>query len=110
MEYVQGQGQIIPGLEKQLVDMKAGDAKKIEVKCAEAYGDFDPKAFQEIPRSKFPDNAELVTGMVVPVKDKNGRQFTSTIHELKDENVVLNFNHPLAGKDLTFDIKIVSVE
>jgi peptidylprolyl isomerase len=110
LEYVQGQGQIISGLEKQVKEMAAGEEKRITIACAEAYGDVDPNAFKEIEKGKFPENLELFVGKVVPVQDGQGRQFTTTIHEIRDENVVLNLNHPLAGKDLQFDVKLVSVE
>ena len=110
LEYIQGQGQIIPGLESQVKDMAAGEEKTIDVKCGDAYGEVDPNAFQEISKDKFPDGTDLFEGMVVAVKDKDGRRFNTTIHELKDERVVLNLNHPLAGKNLQFAVKVVSVE
>ena len=110
LEYIQGQGQIIPGLENRVKEMTAGEEKTIDVKCGEAYGEVDPNAFQEISKDKFPEGTNLFQGMVVAVKDKDGRRFNTTIHELKEERVVLNLNHPLAGKDLQFAIKVVSVE
>ncbi len=110
LEYIQGQGQIIPGLESQVKEMAAGEEKTIDVKCGDAYGELDPNAFQEISKDKFPDGTDLFEGMVVAVKDKDGRRFNTTVHELKDERVVLNLNHPLAGKDLQFAVKVVSVE
>lgn len=110
LEYVQGQGQIIKGLEKQLQGMKVGDEKTIKVSSEEAYGPVDPKAFQEIPHSAFPPNIDLKVGMMIPLQDKQGHPFPTVVKEIKKDTVVLNFNHPLAGKDLVFKVKIVGIQ
>ena len=110
MEYTQGQGQIIPGLEKEMAGMTSGEEKKIDLKAVDAYGEVNPEAVQEVPRSMFPSDLKLQAGMAIPLQDKEGRQFTAVLEEIRDEIAVLNFNHPLAGKDLSFDIKIVNVE
>ncbi|MCG8571689.1 MAG: peptidylprolyl isomerase [Spirochaetes bacterium] len=110
LEYTQGEGHIIPGLESQLAGMKIGDEKKVEVKAAEGYGERDPQAIQEVGKGIFPDDFELKTGMMIPLQDNQGRQFSAMIHEIKDEAVVLDLKHPLAGKNLTFEVKIVSID
>src|SRR3989338_5359473 len=95
IEFVQGQGQIIPGLEKQLEGLKAGEAKTINVVYTEAYGAFDPKAFQEVPKTLFPLNVDIKVGMMLPLLDKEGKSFPATVQEIKKDTVVLNMNHPL---------------
>ncbi|MBD3264731.1 MAG: peptidylprolyl isomerase [Candidatus Omnitrophica bacterium] len=110
LEYTQGQGQIIPGLEDKMQGLKTGDEKTIEVEAANAYGEVNPKAVQEVPKNMFPEDLELKPGMVLPLKDNEDRRFTATVREIKQDSVVLDLNHPLAGKDLVFDVKIVSVE
>jgi FKBP-type peptidyl-prolyl cis-trans isomerase 2 len=110
IEYVQGEGQIISGLEKQLEGLKAGDHKIIRVPSAEAYGPVNAKSFQEVPRHLFPQNVDLKVGMVIPLQDKQGHTVPTIVKEIKTDTVVLNFNHPLAGKDLVFDVKVASVQ
>lgn len=109
MTYTHGEGQIIPGLEKELTGMKVGAEKHVEVKPEEAYGPFNPKAFQEVPREKLPAEA-LKVGAVLVARSPHGENFPVRVHEIKDETVVLDLNHPLAGKTLAFDVKIVSIE
>jgi len=110
LEYVQGDGGIIPGLAKQLDGMKAGDEKDVTVEANEAYGDVDPAAFKEVPRTQLPEGMEPEPGMMLQARGPDGRPFPVKIAEVKDAVVVMDFNHPLAGKTLDFHVKIVSVE
>jgi FKBP-type peptidyl-prolyl cis-trans isomerase 2 len=109
MEYTQGEGQIIPGLEKELAGMAVGDEKKVNVKAEDAYGPVDPAAFREMPREKIPADG-LKVGTQLMVKTAEGQSFAVRVHEVKDKTVVLDMNHPLAGKALSFEIKILSIE
>lgn len=110
LAYQQGAGQIIPGLEKQMAGMKVGEEKTIMVPSAEAYGAVDPKALQEVPKTFFPADLEIKVGMVVPLKSPDGRIVPARIAEIKADTIVLDMNHPLAGKDLTFKVKVVGIE
>ena len=110
LEYVQGAGQIIPGLEKQMEGMMVGDEKTVTVLAEDAYGPVNDEAFQEIPKTMFPPDFNIQIGLVVPLQDNEGKTVPAIIHEDKDEVVVFNFNHPLAGKDLTFAVKIVDIQ
>ncbi len=110
IEYVQGDGKIIPGLSKQLEGLKAGDEKTITVPAAEGYGDVDKGAVKEVPRSMLPKDTELAVGQVFEFQSEDGVRLPGIIKEIKDQMVLLDFNHPLAGKELKFEIKIVSVE
>lgn len=107
--YVQGRGQIIPGLERQLIGLHVGDEREIMVKPEEGYGPVDPSAFVEVPKDQLPTNVTPTVGLVLRGMDPEGRMFRATIHEMKDHTVMLDLNHPLAGKTLFFKIKVVDV-
>ena len=107
LEYLHGYGQIIPGLEKALVGLTVGDSKKVTVPPAEAYGDVDMEAFEIVPRSMFPDDMELEEGLELSLRDvETDEPFDATIAEIRKDDVMLDFNHPLAGETLHFEITI----
>ena len=108
LTYIQGAGQIVKGLEQALNGLKVGDQKKVSVKPEEGYGVPDQKAFQEIPREKIPSEAQKVGAMLM-TKSPDGRGVPIRVHEVKDKTVVVDFNHPLAGKTLHFDVKIKDI-
>ena len=107
--FLQGHGNIIPGLEKAIQGMKIGESKTVSVKAAEAYGEFDPENFTEVPRTEFPAEIPLEIGTEIGVNDENGEELTAYIEEVEADKITLNFNHPLAGKDLEFKVKIVGL-
>jgi len=109
LAFTQGAQQIIPGLDKALLGMKAGDSKKVTVKPEEAYGVVDPKAEAEVPKDALPKGADIV-GTRLLARGQNGQPRPVTVKAVKDTTVVLDLNHPLAGKTLFFDVKVVSVE
>ena len=108
-QYVHGQGQIIPGLERQLAGLRVGDAKEITVRPEEAYGPVDPSAFVDIPKGQLPPNITPAVGVILQGTDPAGKPFRATIQEIKEKAVTLNLNHPLAGKTLVFKVKVVDV-
>lgn len=110
LTYTQGQGQIIPGLANELVGLKVGDEKKVVVAPENAYGIINQNAFQEVDKSSLPENVEVEVGTILQVQNEQGQSFPVKVSEVKDNTVVLDFNHPLAGKTLNFDVKIVSIE
>ena len=110
LEYTHGEGQLIPGLASQLEGMHVGDQKTVVVKPEDAYGQVNPEAIQELPKTSFPADFKPKEGMVVELKGPEGDVLPAVIMEIKDQTIVLNFNHPLAGKTLEFDVKIVSIE
>lgn len=109
-QYTHGEAKIIPGLTRQLEGLQAGDEKRIEIPPEQAYGMIDSNAFQEVPRSQLPANIEPQVGMSLQARTQEGKTVVVRISELKGDTVVIDFNHPLAGKTLTFQVKIVSVE
>ena len=109
LEFIQGTGNIIPGLERELYDMVAGDSKKVAVAPADGYGDFEKEADVDVPRSEFPDNIPMEKGIEIQVRDQDGHPMYARIDSFSDETIKLDFNHPLAGKTLNFDVTIVAV-
>jgi len=107
--YTHGEGQIVPGLEKNLKGLHVGDEKKVAVSPEEGYGVVDPNAFKEVPRSTLPPDVKIDLGMMLQAQNPNGNLLTVKVTEVKDDTVVIDFNHPLAGKTLNFDVKIVSI-
>lgn len=107
LEYLHGYGQIIPGLEKALAGLTVGDSKTVVVPAAEAYGEVDMEAFEIVPRSMFPDDMELEEGLALSLRDaETNEPFDAAIAEVRETEVMLDFNHPLAGETLHFEVKI----
>ncbi len=109
IQFIQGQGHIVPGLEKGLYGMTVGENKQITVAPTEGYGDLDPQAVVEVPRDEFPPDIPLEPSVKLQVRDRDGGLLYATIAEVGEENVKLDFNHELAGKELNFDVTIVDV-
>jgi FKBP-type peptidyl-prolyl cis-trans isomerase SlyD len=107
--FTQGAHEIIPGLEKKLSGLKVGDSKQIEVTPEEGYGPVDPQRKQEVEKAKIPEDARKV-GAKLTGQGPDGRMVFAQVTEVKDNTVVLDLNHPLAGKKLFFDIKVLKVE
>jgi FKBP-type peptidyl-prolyl cis-trans isomerase 2 len=110
LTYVVGLRNIIPGLESQLNGMHINEEKVVNVAAKDAYGDVDPKAFKEFPITSLPQGMAPKVGLVLQATAPDGSRFPATISKIDGDKVELNFNHPLAGKDLTFKVKILNVE
>lgn len=107
--FITGSGQIIPGLEKGIMGMSAGDKAEITVKPEDAYGQVNQGLIGDVPRSHFPPETELKPDMMFQSQGPDG-EISARIIEVKDENtVVVDLNHPLAGKTLHFDVNILEV-
>lgn len=104
-----GSGQIIPGLDKALPGMAAGDKKRVEIAPEEAYGHHDPQGVLEVPRSEIPADIPLELGLQLEMRDQQGRAMPVTVSALTDETVTLDANHQLAGKTLIFDFELISI-
>ena len=109
LTFTQGSEQLMPGLEKQIVGMHAGEEKKVVLKPEEAFGPTDPSAQAEVPKGMLPPES-LTVGARLMARNASGEQRPVTIKEIKDETVILDLNHPLAGKTLVFEIKVLGVE
>ena len=109
LKYTHGRQQIVPGLEKELTGMKVGGEKKVKVKPEEAYGPIDSKAFQELPKEQIPPNG-LKVGAILAAQGPEGQTIPLRIHEIKEKTVVVDLNHPMAGKTLLFDVKVLDIQ
>jgi FKBP-type peptidyl-prolyl cis-trans isomerase SlyD len=109
MSYIHGKSQIIPGLEKELSGMKVGEEKKIKIKPEDGYGPVNLDAFQEVRKDKLPPEA-LKVGTMLMAQGPQGQGIPVRVHEIKDTTVIMDLNHPMAGKTLSFDVKISEVK
>jgi len=109
LEFEVGSGMIIPGLDSALPGMAVGDKKLVNVPCADAYGPINPAMQQNVPRDGIPDDIPLDVGTTLQMQTPDGQAMPVTIVNVTEEEVTLDANHPLAGKDLNFDIELVSV-
>jgi FKBP-type peptidyl-prolyl cis-trans isomerase 2 len=109
LEITLGKGQIIPGFEKGLIDMKLNEKKTITIVKEEAYGDVVDNLIQEVKRSELPQDLTPEVGMGLVSKSPDGQERNLHVIELKEDSIVIDGNHPLAGKDLVFDLEVVSI-
>ncbi len=107
LTYTQGANQIIRGVEAAVEGMEVGQTKQVVVSPTEGYGDRDPNADHEVPKAKIPQEAKI--GTMLHGKDANGREIRPTVSAINADTVILDFNHPLAGKTLHFDLKVVNI-
>ncbi len=109
LQFIQGSGDIIPGLESQLYGMSTGETKQVSVVAKDAYGDLDPEAMVDVPRSQFPSEIPMKKGTQLQVQNNDGEVMDAYISSFTKDTVRLDFNHPLAGKQLVFDVTIVDL-
>lgn len=106
--YLHGAGNIIPGLEAELEGKGVGDSFKVRIDAANAYGERNEEMVQAVPRSSFPQEADIVVGMQFQAQGPAGAQVVSVVG-VADEEITIDANHPLAGLALSFDVKITDV-
>ena len=109
IEFQAGTGQMIQGFDNAVMEMNVGEKKSVNIPASEAYGEQNPEAFMGVPRTNFPPEFEFVVGEMVQGQTENGQPLQAIILEVGDEEVVLDFNHPLAGQDLNFDIELMEI-
>jgi FKBP-type peptidyl-prolyl cis-trans isomerase SlyD len=109
LEFLAGYGNIIPGLENEMIGMKVGDSKDVVVEPADGYGEYDEEAFMDVPRDQFPADMPVEEGLELTVRDDEGQARYARIESVEGGTVRLNFNHPLAGDELHFNVKVVSL-
>ncbi len=107
LEFITGKGHVIPGLENALVGMNEGENADILVKAADAYGEVNPEAVQTLPIEQF-EGVDLKEGMTLYGQGEQGETVQVTVVSFDDKEVQIDFNHPLAGKDLMFSVTVVS--
>jgi len=107
--YIHGQGQLIPGLERELAGLHVGDAKEVTIPPEDGYGLVDPAAFVEVPKEQLPQDVTPTVGLILRGVNPDGKNFRAKINEVKDKSIVLDLNHPLAGKTLNFHVKVTNI-
>ncbi len=107
--FIQGKGQVVPGLERALYGMKVEESKEFIVEPTDAYGEVNEEDFAEIPRSEFPHDIPLDPGVELLLSNDEGDELEAFIVSADEDTVHLNFNHPLAGKDLHFSVQVLEL-
>jgi FKBP-type peptidyl-prolyl cis-trans isomerase SlyD len=109
LEFLQGRSQIVAGLEQALYGMYVGDEKDVVVPPEDGYGVRNPDAFQELPMNVFPSDITLEPGMGLQLMDDSGELMLAFVAEVRPDSVRLDFNHPLAGTTLYFNVKVAAL-
>jgi FKBP-type peptidyl-prolyl cis-trans isomerase SlpA len=110
LEFTLGQGRLIPGFEKGLMDMKLNEKKTVTIAKEEAYGEVNQDLIQEVQKSELPQEIKPEVGMGLVSKSSDGQEMNLQVIEVREASIVLDGNHPLAGKDLTFDLEVVEIK
>lgn len=109
LEFLAGHKNIISGLESEMIGMKVGESKDVVVAPADGYGEYDEEAYLDVPGGQFPKDMKLEEGLELTVRDDSGQARYARVESIEGETVRLNFNHPLAGDELHFNVKVVSL-
>jgi peptidylprolyl isomerase len=109
LEFTVGSGSVIKGFDEGVKGMSVGDKKTIEIPFLEAYGAEDPSMIIEFPKDQLPEDLQPEPGMQLTMNNAAGDQFPVVVTEVNPDSIVLNANHPLAGKDLIFDLELVEI-
>ncbi|MGB6150892.1 MAG: peptidylprolyl isomerase [Pricia sp.] len=109
LKFTMGQGQLIPGFEDGIIDMKVNEKKTINISKENAYGEIREELVQEVPKSQLPENIKPEVGMGLTSQTQDGQEINLIVKDVKDETIVVDGNHPLAGKDLTFELEVVEI-
>ena len=109
LEFEVGSGMVIKGFEEGVTGMNVGEKKTLNIPFDEAYGPRNPEMIVEFPKERFPDDMALELGMQLMMNNGSGQQFPVVVTQIKDDVVLLDANHPLAGQDLVFDIELVEI-
>lgn len=109
LEFELGKGQIIPGFENAVIGMEIGDKKEITLLPDDAYGEVNNELVQEVPNDQLPPDLTPQVGMQLQSRTADGREFMVVVAEIRDDSVVIDANHPLAGKELVFEIELVEI-
>lgn len=109
LEFVFGKGQIIPGLESRIATLNEGEEASVVVPANEAYGEYNEEAMQKLPKSQL-EGIELSVGLPLQGNDADGKLVQVVVKEIYEDEVLIDFNHQLAGKDMNFNVKILSIK
>ena len=109
LEFIVGDGQLIPGFEHAIIGMRAGESKATNITADEAYGPHQEEMVLIVDQNQFPQHINVEIGQELQIRQDNGQTFTVMITDIAGSEVTLDANHPLAGKDLSFDIKLMEI-
>lgn len=109
LEFIIGEGKLIPGFEKAVEGMEVGEKKKIKIPYQEAYGEKRDELLLEVPKTDLPEGLDPQVGMQFQLNTPTGGTIIAELTEVKDDTVILDANHPLSGKDLNFEIELVEI-
>ena len=109
LEVTLGSGQVIPGFEKAVVGMSVGDSKTFEIAAAEAYGSYRDELVVEIDKERIPEDLTVKVGQQLVLRQAEGPTIRVMVTDMSDQSVTLDANHPLAGEDLTFEVKLIEI-
>jgi len=107
LEFTVGEGQVISGFEEAVRGMEEGEEKEFRIEPSEAYGEYNESLSQQVPKDAIQANMDIQEGMMILVRTPDGREMPAKVTKMGDEEITLDMNHPLAGKALNFNIKIV---
>ena len=110
LEVTLGEGSLIPGFEKGLINMVVEEKKTVTIPKEEAYGEVRKELFQELGKDQLPADITLEVGMGLVARGEDGRERQLRVSEVRDTTIVIDANHPLAGQDLIFDLKLVEIK
>ncbi|GGK20281.1 peptidyl-prolyl cis-trans isomerase [Yeosuana aromativorans] len=110
LEVALGQGMLIPGFEKAIIDMKVNDKKTVNIPKEEAYGDIQQELFHKVDNSQLPEEIKPEIGMGLTSRSEDGREYQFRVAEVNEDHIIVDGNHPLAGQDLTFDLELVEIK
>lgn len=109
IEFTLGKGQLIPGFEKGLLDMKVKEKKTVNIPKEEAYGEKNQELIQEVPKNQLPEDIDPKVGMNLVSKTQSGRDIELIVTDVKKDTIIVDGNHPLAGRDLIFELEVVEI-
>jgi len=110
MTFRMGDGSLIHGLEMALVGLKVGDRQSVELDPLNAFGYSDPESVHAMPRNEFADDLPLDAGTIIAFSTPSGDEIPGAIKEVKGEEVIVDFNHPLAGHNIIFEVEILAIK
>ena len=110
LEVTIGQGMLIPGFENALIEMKVNEKKTVEISKEDAYGEIRKELFHEVSNEQLPPDIKPEIGMGLSSKSSDGREHNFRIVDVKDDHIIVDGNHPLAGQNLVFDLEVVEIK
>ncbi|TDU39537.1 FKBP-type peptidyl-prolyl cis-trans isomerase 2 [Gelidibacter sediminis] len=110
LEVTIGEGKLIPGFENAILDMKVNEKKTVEIAKEEAYGDVQQELFHQVQKEQLPQDIQPEVGMGLASKGPDGTEHQFRVVDVKDDHIVVDGNHPLAGQDLVFELELVEIK